>query len=297
MSETLTPMMQQYRDVKNRMPDKLIFFRCGDFYEVFFEDAVVASRELEITLTSRNKDKKGEAIPMAGVPYHAVDGYVARLVRRGYKVAICEQLEDPRPGTLVKREVTRVFSPGTVTEDSMLDPRDNNYLAALLPRGDGFGLAFLDVSTGDFFATEDRSPRHEETLLAELHRFAPSELVFPAASAPVLEMRSLAPALEGVARSPLEEYDFELETASGMLRDCFGVSTLDGFGLRDRPLATAAAGALLRYVREGNLLALDHLDGVRFFESREFMRLDPESVTNLELVRAQDGEQIRRAHV
>ena len=186
MTESLTPMMRQYHEVKRKLPGKLIFFRLGDFYEMFFEDAVVAARELEITLTARNKDKSGAPIPMCGVPHHAVEGYVARLIKKGYKVAICEQLEEPRPGKLVKREVTRIVTPGTVTEDVMLEPNDNNFLASILQRGDGFGAAFLDISTGDFQATEFRGDELNERLIVELNHFQPSEILHPRVQRPAL---------------------------------------------------------------------------------------------------------------
>ena len=156
--EDLTPMMRQYYAVKQETPDALLLFRLGDFYEMFFDDAVTASRELEITLTSRNKDKEN-AVPMCGVPYHAADGYIARLLRKGYKVAICDQVEVPHKGIkLVRREVTRVITPGTVTDTNVLSPGENNFLLALTERDDQIGCAFLDISTGEFRAAEFAGP-------------------------------------------------------------------------------------------------------------------------------------------
>src|SRR5512136_2597677 len=150
--EDPTPMMKQYHEVKRRFPGKLVFFRLGDFYEMFYEDAMVASRELEITLTARNKDKGGAPIPMCGVPYHSVDGYIARLLKKGFKIAICEQVEDPRTAKkLVHREVTRILTPGTVVEELLLEPKDHNYLGCLHVPAAGVGLAFMDLSTSDFF--------------------------------------------------------------------------------------------------------------------------------------------------
>ena len=152
--DDLTPMMKQYHEVKRRFPGKLVFFRLGDFYEMFYEDAVLASRELEITLTARNKDKVGSPIPMCGVPYHSVDGYIARLMKKGHKIAICEQVEDPRTAKkLVRREVTRVLTPGTVVEEMLLEPKDHNYLCSFCIQEAGIGLAFMDLSTADFLAT------------------------------------------------------------------------------------------------------------------------------------------------
>src|SRR5215831_16680538 len=177
MAEFSTPLMRQYSSIKQRHPNALLLFRLGDFYELFFEDAVVAARELQITLTARNKEK-GEPIPMCGVPYHAAEGYIARLIRKGFRVAICDQMEDPRVAkTLVKREVTRVVTPGTAVDTQVLEPRANNYLAAIAARHSAFGLAFADLSTGDFRATEFTGSDARQRLDDELARLAPSEVL------------------------------------------------------------------------------------------------------------------------
>ncbi len=174
--EDLTPMMKQYHEVKRRFPGKLVFFRLGDFYEMFYEDAVLASRELEITLTSRNKDKSGSPIPMCGVPYHSVDGYIARLMKKGHKIAICEQVEDPRTTKkLVRREVTRILTPGTVVEEMLLEPKDHNYLGCLYRTDQGAGLAFMDLSTADFMATQFFGEDAWLKTIDELTRFSPKE--------------------------------------------------------------------------------------------------------------------------
>ncbi len=178
--EDLTPMMKQYHEVKRRFPGKLVFFRLGDFYEMFYEDAVLASRELEITLTSRHKDKGGSPIPMCGVPYHSVDGYIARLMKKGHKIAICEQVEDPRTTKkLVRREVTRILTPGTVVEEMLLEPKDHNYLGCLYSTDQGTGLAFMDLSTADFMATQFFGEDSWQKTIDELTRFSPKELVLP----------------------------------------------------------------------------------------------------------------------
>ncbi len=178
--DDLTPMMRQYHEIKRRHPGKLVFFRLGDFYEMFYEDAVTASRELEITLTARNKDKSGAPIPMCGVPYHSVDGYIARLLKRGHKIAICEQVEDPRTAKkLVHREVTRVMTPGTIVEDILLDSKENNFLAGITQTADGIGLALADLSTADFFVTEMSGEAAWSRLIDELCRYQPSEIVLP----------------------------------------------------------------------------------------------------------------------
>ena len=181
MSEASTPLMQQYNAVKARYPHALLLFRLGDFYELFYEDAISASRELQITLTSRNREK-GQPIPMCGVPYHAADGYIARLIRAGYKVAICEQMEQPGPGKkLVRREVSRVITPGTATDVAVLDARENNYLAAVAQNTatQRIGLATVDLSTGEFQATEFAGERAEEELRDELQLMRPRETLLP----------------------------------------------------------------------------------------------------------------------
>jgi DNA mismatch repair protein MutS len=289
MPEDLTPMMRQYHDVKRKLPGKIILFRLGDFYEMFFEDAVVAAKELEITLTSRNKDTRGQPIPMCGVPHHAVDGYVARLIKKGYKVAICDQLEEPRPGKLVKREVTRVITPGTVTEDVMLDPKDNNYIASLFQRGDGFGAAFLDVSTGELLVTQGADGDPAAKLVVELNHFQPAEILFPKANAPLFRAETFGALLDRSALTELDDWSFHPEFAQRIFLASFGAATLEGFGLADRELAVAAAGALLHYVQETNRLPLGNLLSYQYFEAADFLKLDTESVTNLELVRALDG--------
>src|SRR5450755_420848 len=197
MSEPSTPLMRQYAAIKKEHPHALLFFRLGDFYELFFDDAVLAARELQITLTSRNKEK-GLVIPMCGVPYHAAEGYISKLIRRGFKVAVCEQVEDPRLAkTLVRREVTRVVTPGTAT-DSSLNAEENNFLAAVATVGDRVGLAALDLSTGEFRATEFAGESAGRRIQEELEQLRPKELLY-GSSAPLLErvagaqMRSFVP--------------------------------------------------------------------------------------------------------
>src|SRR5499427_4313134 len=180
MSEPSTPLMRQYAAIKKDHPETLLFFRLGDFYELFFEDAVVAARELEITLTSRNKEK-GIAVPMCGVPYHAAEGYIARLIRKGFRVAICDQVEDPRLAKkLVRREVTRVVTPGTAS-DASLSSEENNFLAAIAQVGDGLGFAALDVSTGEFRATEFHGENAAQRVQDELQQLRPKEVLFGSA--------------------------------------------------------------------------------------------------------------------
>ncbi|HNR38082.1 MAG TPA: DNA mismatch repair protein MutS, partial [Acidobacteriota bacterium] len=289
MTDNLTPMMRQYHDIKRKLPGKIILFRLGDFYEMFFEDAVVAARELEITLTSRNKDKHGQPVPMCGVPHHAVDGYVARLIKKGYKVAICDQLEEPRPGKLVKREVTRIITPGTVTEDVMLEPKDNNFIACVFQRGDGFGAAFLDVSTGDLLVTQQTDGETAARLVVELNHFQPSEILFPKANAPLFQIETFGAILDRSSLTEQDDWLFHIDFAQRVFLDSFHAAALDGFGLAGKELAVSAAGVLLHYVQEANKLPLEHLLAFQYFEAADFLKLDTESVTNLELVRALDG--------
>jgi DNA mismatch repair protein MutS len=270
MAAETTPLMRQYHSVKEQVPGALLFFRMGDFYELFMDDAVIAARELEITLTSRNKDAE-QPIPMAGVPYHAADGYLARLIAKGYRVAICEQMEAPSPGKkIVRREITRIVTPGTATDAHMLRSRENNYLAAIARKANRAGLAYVDVSTGEFRSTElpleDVGPQLESLNVREV--LVPSGLEWPG--------------LRG--RTDLDAWVFDADYATRTLREHFGLLSLDGCGLAEKPLATGAAGAILHYLRDTQRAALTHLDRPAFFDRNESMVLDAVTVRNLELV-------------
>ncbi len=286
----LTPMMKQYHEVKRRFPGKLVFFRLGDFYEMFYEDAVLASRELEITLTSRNKDKKGSPIPMCGVPYHSVDGYIARLLKKGHKIAICEQVEDPRTTKkLVQREVTRVLTPGTVVEEMLLEPKDHNYLGSLCIGEEGIGLAFMDLSTSDFLATEFLKEESWQKAIDELTRFTPKELVLQENAESDLKPKLVREWSENWVASPLDDWTFNLDYAQRILLEHFGVASLDGFGAAGHTLSLCAAGALVHYLRDSQLSALGKVASLRFFEPSDFMKLDASTITNLELIQTLDG--------
>ncbi len=289
--EDLTPMMKQYHEIKRRFPGKMVFFRLGDFYEMFYEDAVVASRELEITLTARNKDKAGAPVPMCGVPYHSVDGYIARLLRKGYRIAICEQVEDPKTARkLVHREVTRILTPGTVVEEVLLEPKDHNYLGSLILTGEGSGLAFIDLSTGDFVTTELTGSDAWDRSLDELSRFRPRELLLPEdGSNPLKEKLARDWPGEWVA-SPLDGWAFNADYAFRLLLEHFSVATLAGFGCEDHPLAISAAGALIHYIRETQLSQLGKIAALRFFEPRDYLKLDNSTVKNLELIETMEGD-------
>jgi len=290
LMEDLTPMMKQYHEVKRRFPGKLVFFRLGDFYEMFYEDALVASRELDITLTSRNRDKFGAPIPMCGVPYHSIDGYIARLMKRGHKVAICEQMQDPRTAKkLVHREVTRVFTPGTIVEEALLEPKDHNYLGSLLFAEAGAGLAFMDLSTADFLAAQFLGDRAWEKAVDELTRFSPRELILPEQSSKEIRTRISGDWSDDWVASPLADWVFNFDYAERVLLEHFGIASLDGFGGVGQSLSICAAGALIHYLRDSQLAQLGTIANLRFFEASDFMKLDSSTVLNLELVQTLEG--------
>src|ERR1700732_3602015 len=259
MSDPTSPLMQQYQAIKSRYPHALLFFRLGDFYELFYEDAILASRELQITLTSRNREK-GQPIPMCGVPYHAADGYVARLIRAGFKIAICDQMEQPGPGKkIVRREVVRVITPGTATDVAVLDARENNFLAAVATHGSGspIGLAYVDLSTGEFQATEFSGPRAARALPAELQLLRPRETLLPRPQQLFDTAKDSLPEGVGGVESRLEDWIFQYDYASRLLREQFGVAELTGFGLDDHHQSLAAAGAIIHYLRENAARGVD----------------------------------------
>jgi DNA mismatch repair protein MutS len=268
-----TPLMRQYHGIKQQVPNTLLMFRLGDFYELFYEDAVTAARELEITLTARNKEK-GQPIPMCGVPYHSAENYIARLTQKGYRVAICEQMEAPSAATkLVKREVTRIITPGTTMNASILRSHENNFLAAVMPTAASMnraGFAYTDVTTGEFGTTEmDLSdvPAALETLNVR-------EVLLPTGATQKFSC----------LRTDVEDWIFGADYAARSLCDHFRLLSLDGCGLEGRPLAIGASAALLHYVRETQRASVDHLERPAFYDRAEGMVLDATTVRNLELV-------------
>jgi len=315
---TLTPVMRQYFAAKEQYPDCLMFCRIGDFYELFYEDAILVSRELQLTLTARDREKKQ---PMCGVPYHAAETYVQRLLRMGYKIALCEQMEDPKQTkTIVRREVTRVLTPGTAL-DPTLGAEQSNYLASVCVIGSGAaqvcGLALLDLSTGEFRATEFSGANAWALLLDELGRVRPVELLYGTGllggvgasrtlglgeenkqqqNAGVLPLRQAqgqndnlkgedGAGLDGIrTKTAVDEWVFTSEYAVPLVRNHFKVHSLDGMGLGGHEAAAIAAGALLHYMRQTKQGGLEHVDGLRFYERSNSLELDAVSVRNLELV-------------
>jgi DNA mismatch repair protein MutS len=270
-ADASTPLMRQYHGIKQQVPNTLLMFRLGDFYELFYDDAVTAARELEITLTARNKEK-GQPIPMCGVPYHASENYIARLIQKGYRVAICDQMEVPSAATkLVKREVTRIVTPGTAMNAQVLRSHENNYLAAVMPSNNGrAGIAHVDISTGEFRATEIDASE----IRAALETLNAREALVPEGSADSL------PCL----KTNVDAWVFAPDYAARSLCDHFHLISLDGCGLDSHPLAIGSAAAILHYLRDTQRTALDHLERPAFYNRADALILDATTVRNLELV-------------
>jgi DNA mismatch repair protein MutS len=279
-----TPMMQQYRQLKQRYPEAILLFRMGDFYEMFGDDACTAAPILDIALTTRDKTHP-DPLPMCGVPHHAVDTYIDRLLKRGLTVAICEQLEDPKTAAgLVKREVVRVVTPGAVLHPTALIAKENNFLVGLCAAGERFGLAAVDVSTGEFRLTEIGGPQASRRVADELQRLMPRELLLPAAWA------TAAPGLPGIEPppwkiTPRDDWRFDHEGAYRRLIQHFGTSSLEGFGCEGDVLAVTAAGVVLEYLYETQRAALPHIQGLTRYVLGDFMALDATTQRHLELVR------------
>lgn len=268
----LTPMMAQYRRIKGELPkDALLLFRLGDFYEMFFEDAKEGSQLLNLSLTARN------GVPMCGLPFHAANGYIARILKAGRKVAICDQTEEAKPGKLVNREVTQILSPGTHFDERMLVAERNNFLAAVYPAGKIFGLALVDLTTGDFLTTELES---DTELLAELERLRPAEIILPT------EATALRDILRGSFQilSGYDDWTFAPDTALYTVRDHFKVASLDGFGLKDRAAAIGAAGGALHYLTQNLRRDVKHLTRLSFYRRTDYLALDYTTLRHLEIL-------------
>ena len=280
----ITPMMQQYLEIKAQHQDAILFYRLGDFYEMFFEDAEIASKTLGITLTSRNAKDDENRVPLCGIPYHAANTYLAKLIKAGFKVAVCEQVEDPKEAKgVVKREVVRVVTPGLVTDEQLLDDKENRYLAAICTKGKLWGLSLLDLSTGEFLVTERDDL---EGLLDELGRMQPSEILLPADSNgepdhAVAEKLRLIVTQSCLTTRP--DGDFYPESARQTLLDHFKVANLAGFGCEGLKAGIAAAGSLLAYLQETQKADLSHIEQLTPIELDNVLLMDDSSRRNLEL--------------
>ncbi|HEU4432155.1 MAG TPA: DNA mismatch repair protein MutS, partial [Pyrinomonadaceae bacterium] len=307
-----TPMLRQYQELKQQHPGTLLFFRLGDFYELFFDDAVTGSRELQITLTARQKES-GNPIPMCGVPHHSAANYIARLVRKGYRVAICEQTEDAaKTKKLVRREVVRIVTPGTPIDPQLLDARESIYLAAVCTAGETIGAAFLDISTGEFRVTQETGRDSWTRIRADLESYAPRELLFPASLGALIKTglsgrvqtaplplqvdsdgaRSEISAYEygfDATLTALDDWQWQRDDCYLLLLDHFKVRTLDGYGLARKDEAVRAAGACLRYAQETQRAAAAHVTDLVYFEPQDHLVLDSVTVRNLELVESLAG--------
>ncbi len=285
-----TPAMRQFLEIKEQHENAIIFFRMGDFYETFFEDAKIAAEVLDIVLTSRGTTPAGDPIALAGIPYHALDAYLKKMVEKGYNVAICEQVEDASEAKgIVKREVVRVVTPGTITDENMLEERANNFLMALTRRDDRatgrqYGIAFADVSTGDFFATHLEGEDVDQRFISEVIRFKPAECILP----PELVEEPMIAKLFSENNVCLQSYpsgSFALEHASETLCDHFSLSTIEGLDDKLAPLALSAAGAAIDYLRETQMASLNHINELSTICVTDHMILDSTTLTNLEIVR------------
>ena len=276
-----SPMMQHYLQTKQEHKDCILFYRLGDFYEMFFEDAQIASKELELTLTGKQCGME-ERAPMCGVPFHAADTYINRLVAKGYKVAVCEQIGDPKLSKgIVERQVIRIVTPGTNTDVASLDESKNNYLMCIYCDESIFGVSTADVSTGDYFVTEIDTT---QKLMDEIQKFAPAEIICnEALFLSTLNIEMLRNRL-GITVTALDSWYFTDDTAKGILLDHFHVRQLDGLGLADYLSGTLAAGALLKYLYETQMNGLEHMTNIKPYSTSAFMVLDSATRRNLELV-------------
>src|ERR1043165_4323540 len=307
-----TPMLRQYQELKQQHPGTLLFFRLGDFYELFFDDALTGSRELQITLTARHKETE-HPVPMCGVPHHSAANYIARLVRKGYRVAICEQTKEAgKTKKLVRREVVRIVTPGTPIDPQLLEAREPVFLAAICSAGETIGAAFLDISTGEFRVTQESGRDSWTRIRAALESYAPRELLFPASLGALIKssltgkvqteplpLQTNGGDYQGADKSavfgfdvtltPIGDWVWQKEECAALLLEHFKVKTLDGYGLARNDEAIRAAGACLRYARETQRAAAEHITDLVYFEPQHHLVLDSVTVRNLELIESLAG--------
>ncbi len=275
---SLTPLLKQYKSIKDKYKDTILLFRVGDFYETFYDDADRASKILNITLTSRPHGKN-QRIPLAGVPVKAADVYISKLVKEGNKVAICEQLEEPGKGKkIVARDVVEVITPGTIMRETLLNSKENNFIAALCREGDKWGIAYADITTGEFFAGE-----MDKDVITEMERISPKEIILPSD----IDIDTK------FSKTFIEPYRFDLDICTNLLKNHFDVVSLDGFGLGDKPLSIQAAGALFYYLEETQKRALPHIKGIKVLTPDRYMLLDASTLKNLEIFNNISGDSKR----
>jgi len=279
----ISPMMRQYFKMKQQLKDTILFFRVGDFYETFGEDAKIVSRELGIVLTSRDKER--DKTPMAGVPHHSVDTYIARLIRKGYRIAIAEQMEEPSPKKpVVDRAIIRIITPGTILEENLLEDRTNNYLAALVKARKGFGIALVDISTGEFLTTQLEGSDVLSDVITELSRFMVRELIMPESLYENKEFVNRLLEELNLVITPYADYHFDPEIASHVLMDHFNVASLEGFGCANKPLAISASGAVISYLMDTQRAPLANIKTLKTYHITNYMILDATTIKNLELL-------------
>lgn len=289
MGESLTPMMAQYKATKEQYKDCIVLFRLGDFYEMFFEDALIGSKILGITLTSRTKGE-GVRVPMCGVPFHAVDNYIAKLTRAGKKVAMCDQITEPNGKTLVERSVVRVITPGTTLDDNILNKKTNNYLACIVHGYDGFGFAYADVTTGDFFVSEFKN---FDGIESEIARVTPAEIIVPSSLLDDVRVKKLYAVHSTISIFP---YDLVLDPRA-IISDHFGVKALQVFGLENKESGVFAAASLYEYLKETQKTALSHIEKISWKTTDDFMPLSNGTMRNLEIFSNVKGDRGSLVHV
>ncbi len=312
--ENATPMLRQYLEIKKNYPGTILFFRLGDFYEMFNEDAIIGSRELEITLTARQKDSP-RPIPMCGVPHHAAANYIARLVKKGYRVAICDQTETAGNDVkLVKREVVKIITPGTAIDSQLIESKENIYLASICGSGESFAASFLDLSTGQFSATQISGADSWQKIVNDIESYAPRELLFPESltklvessfsdskKVSLLDSQNLiqdsgnASPRFSISLTSLDDWLFHSEDAESLLKKQFNVITLDGFGISGKQEAIRASGACLRYAQETQRASAEHVGEINYFEANDFMILDAVTLRNLDVVESRIDNSNKRS--
>ncbi len=281
----MTPMIKQYLEIKKNYQDTILFFRLGDFYEMFFDDALVASKAMEITLTSRNTGEL-KKVPMCGIPYHAADNYIAKLIKKGHKVAICEQVEDPKLAKkLVKREVINIVTPGTVVDFNMLNQKSNNYLMSIYIKNEYVGISSIDLSTGEFIVTENIKENYIAFIENEITRLNPSEIIIPESILNDNEkLKRIFSYYPDLLINKYYDWVFDYQYAINKILEFYKVKTMDGFGIENKHHIISSSGAALHYIYETQKQAINHIDNIKYYSSADFMELDNATIKNLELI-------------